>query len=280
VQGWTHGRRSGGVRARRRRCPRRGRGRHAAGPVPCRVPAGRGGRHVDRRGQRRPGRVRPVRAGHRAPGPPLDVAGGRGRVRRLHRPSDAPVRGPHPPALAAPAAPPAGERAGGVGHVHRPEGAVPLLRGEHRAGRRALVRQWTAGRRGARVLGRAGSAAADGDRWRTLCGRWHRELDPDRRGGPDRGETDLRVAGRAGGAAARRAQAAVGGGAGGVRDRPPAPVRARDGLAARRRACACASERRWRRGPGRFAVGVPGHGRGGPPDQPGVHGLRSGSGAW
>ena len=78
---------------------------------------------------------------------------------------------PYPSALAAAVAPAAGGGARRARDVRRPEGAVPVLRGEHRAGRRALVRQRPAGRRGAGVVGGARAAAADGDRRGALRGR-------------------------------------------------------------------------------------------------------------
>ena len=193
------------------------------------------------------------------------------RLRRLDRPAGAAVRRPHPPALAAAAAPAAGARARRALHVRRSEDPVPVLRGQHRAGRRALVRQRAAGRRGARVVGRAGAAAADADRRRALRRRRHRQLDPDRRGGPGRRQADLRAAGGPDRAAADRAAPAVGGGAGGVRDRPAAPVRPGACGAARRCArCTC-----FRPAAARARDDTPWAYRDmaavGPPDQPRLH---------
>ena len=119
---------------------------------------------------------------------------------------------------------------------------------------------------------RAGPAAAGADRRRALRRRRHRQLDPDRRGGRGRRQVHLRAAGGPDRAAADPAAPAVGGGAGGVRDRPAAPVRPGDGGATRRCRRACASDRRGR-APRRHPVGLPRHGRGRPADQPRLHRL-------
>ena len=120
-------------------------------------------------------------------------------------------------------------------------GAVPVLRGQHRAGRRALVH--------------SGPVVDGGDGLRRRCPGCcrRREVDgehyldggivnsiPVGRAVAVRRHADLRAPGRPDRPAADAAPPAVGGRPGLVRDRPPAPVRPRDGRAARRRRrCTC-----------------------------------------
>ena len=119
--------------------------------------------------------------------------------------------------------------------LRRARGAVPVLRGQHRAGRRALVH------RGPGVDAVVASAAVPGllaagrGRRRALPRRRHREL-RSRSAGPSSaaprpifvlqvGRVDRPLT---------AADQAVGGRPGVVRDRPPAPVPPGDGRAARR----------------------------------------------
>ena len=95
-------------------------------------------------------------------------------------------------------------------HVRRPRGRVPVLRGQHRAGRRALVHRGPGGARGDGQRRRTRAAAAGQGRRRALPRRRHRELDPGRprraelgadrvfvlQVGPDRPAADARRAGR------------------------------------------------------------------------------------
>ena len=113
-------------------------------------------------------------------------------------------------------------RAAGQG-LRRPGPAVQLRRGEHRAGQCPLVHRRAAGARRAGLVRGAGPAAAGGDRRRALLRRRPGRFDPGRprrRAGRPHG---LRAARRADRAAAGPAGTAVGGRAGRLRDRPPAP---------------------------------------------------------
>ena len=198
-------------------------------------PARRRRRHLDRRGQRRAGRRRPDRGGHRTAGPAVGLARGRRGLRRLDRPPGTPVRRPYPPALAVaaaqPARPPSSGRAATFEDLKVPFRccAASIERAaEHWFDSGPLVDAVLASAVG------AGAAAAGRDRRRALRRRRHRQLDPDRRGGPGRRQADLRAPGGADRAAADRAPTALGGRPGRVRDRPPAPVRPRAGGPARR----------------------------------------------
>ena len=256
---------SGGVRARRRRRARRGRGRHAARPVPGRHPPRRRGRHLDRRGQRRAGRRRP------------DAEAVTDRLVRLWAsPEASDVYGDSVRPAAAPASPPAptctrrgrcaGCWSGELGeHATFADLAVPFQCCAASIERAA--EHWfdtrPAGRRGARLVAVPGLLPPVADRRRALPRRRHRQLDPDRRGG--RGSAPTRIFVLQVGRIERpltRAPPAVGGRAGRVRDRPPAPVRPRDGRAARRRRGARAAHRRRRAAATTTPAGVPRHGGG------------------
>ena len=142
----------------------------AADPTPAVVRAA-GGAVGERREQRR--RVR-RRAG--APGQPG----------RPHR---------HPPALGQAAARPAGRRSS-VTSRSRSCRAVPVLRGQHRAGRRALVHPGRVTDAVMASRGGAGAAPPGGGRRRALPRRRHRQLHPGRPGRRVRRRPGLRAPGR------------------------------------------------------------------------------------
>ena len=109
--------------------------------------------------------------------------------------------------------------------------ALPGLRGEHRAGGRALVQQRSGRGRGDGERRRAGAAATRQGRRRALPRRRHRELDPARPRGRARRHTGVRAPGGPVRPAAQAAEATLAGGARLLRDRAPAPVRPRAGRA-------------------------------------------------
>src|SRR5215218_860965 len=206
---------------RRRGSARRPRGRHAGRARRPRDRARPGPRDLRRRHQRRRLRGRPVRRGRRAAGRHVDLDAGRGRVLRLAaRPRGHARAHAHAPPRQRAAARPA-DRRPRRRKDRGPRGPVPVRRGEHRAGRRALVHRRPGRRRGRRLGLRARPAAARRDRRGALRRRRDRQLDPGQPRGGARDHEDLRAARRPAGPAAGAAALAVAGGAGGVRDRPP-----------------------------------------------------------
>ena len=220
-----------------------------------------GRRHLGRRAQRRAGRRRPD---DRRSSTGSSTCGQRARgqrgVRRLRvRPAAARRAHRHPPALAAGRCASGWPSELGDRHLRRPAGAVPVLRGQHRARRRALVHRRPGGRRGAGLappypgccrrrevdgehyldggivnsipVGRAVELGADAGSSCSRSGRVDRPLEP--------------------------AAAAVGGGPGVLRDRPPAPVRPRDGRAAARTSRRTCCRPAARLGARRLAAGLP-----------------------
>ena len=126
-----------------------------------------------------------------------------------------------------------------------PGGAVPGVRGEHRAGGRALVRlrpDGARGRRGAAVPGLLPPARVGDEHF--LDGGIVNSI-PLGRAVAARRRRGLRAAGRPDRPSAASAAAAVGRRAGVVRDRPPAPLRAGAGGSAGRRGRARAARARY-----------------------------------
>ena len=236
------GARAHGICSRRRRDPRRARGGHAPRLVRGGHPARRGGGNVGRRDQRRAGGGGPCGSGGAAGQP---VAGGRtppGVQRdRLGAADPAgPVR--HPPAFHRAAGADAGRRPAREG-FRRPGVAVPLRGGQHRARQRPLVcrRADRAGRPGLLCGARAAAPGGGGRRalLRRRPGRFHPGRPGRRPGRPD----GLRPARGTDRTSAGRAPPALGGGPGGIRDRPAAPVPRGDVRAAQFGHGACAAVR-------------------------------------
>ena len=265
----------GGVRARRRRHPRRRRDRHDQGAARGRHPSRCRRRHLDRRDQRRAGRRRPdarrrsTRLLHAWTSPEANAVYGDSLVAQVapaREDQDAPqfagAAAAHPRAVAR------------RGHpVRGPRRAAAGGRGEHRAGRGARVRLGTADPRRPRVGLGAGAPAADPHRRRALHRRRRGELDPDRpgarRGRPD----DLRPAGGAHRDAAGRAD---------LGRRTPRGSRSRSHAGTGSRAtsrrcpkasrCTCSERRRARRR--RRADGIPQDGDRAPPHRSGLRGQQ------
>ena len=168
-------------------------------------------------------RRRRGRAAHRAVA--VDEQRPRGGVRRPSAPHRPPGgRLGHPPVVRRAAAA-ATRGAARRPHLRGAAGDLPGLRGQHRALGRALVHQRPGrGRRGRQRRGPGAAAARRGGR-RALPRRRHRQLGPAGPGRRARRHPGLRAAGRPTRPAAHPTEATVGGGAGLVRDRPPAPVR-------------------------------------------------------
>ena len=165
--------------------------------------------------------------------------------------------GPAPTCTPRAAAQPAAEELGDLTFAEL-RGAVPVLRGEHRAGRRALVHPGPGRRRGGRVAPRCRGCCApaevDGEHY--LDGGIVNSIPVGRAVGCGADRIFVLQVGRVD-RPLGRAPPAVGGRPGLVRDRPAAPVPPGDGRAARarrRRTCcrpAAASAQR------RLAAGLP-----------------------
>ena len=238
------------VRARRRRPARRRRGRHAAGAVRGRHRPGPRRRHVASARStarwspptRPPGAVDRLAAVWR-PGRRRRCIGAR-RCARLRRPR------PHPHRTLHPHEPLRGlldRRARATRRIEDLPVPFQCCAASIERAAEHWFDQRAAGRRGARVARGARAAAAGADRRRALPRRRHRQL-ASRSGGRSssaRGRVFVLQVGRIERPLTAPTQA-VGGRVGGVRDRPPAPVRPGHGRPARRRRGARAADRRRR----------------------------------
>ena len=232
-----------GVRPRWRRSARRGRGRHAAGAARGRHPSRPDRRHVGGRDQRRVRRRRPR---PRAPWTGCEACGRSSPSATDLRRVDA-VAGwarwcaPAPTCTRASRCGTLLERAPAGADLRRAAGAVPVRRGQHRAGRRALVhrrarwsRRCSPPARSPGCCRRSSSAAST-----TSTAGW---CTASRSAGRSRSAPTRSTCCRSAGSSRRcsRADRPWEVGAGRLRDRPPAPVRRGHGRAARRASpCTC-----------------------------------------
>ena len=181
--------------------------------------------HVGRRHQRMPRRTGPIAGGCPAAHRALAGHRPRRRLRRIRlRAHQHPGPHRHRAALTRRA-----EEAAGTHPVRAadrgPRRAFPVRGSKHRECQRALVHLGPADRRRPRLSGRARAAAAVRDRRGTLPRRRDRQQHPRRPRRRARSHRRVRAPGRPRRTAAVAANPALGGRAGGIRDRTPASFR-------------------------------------------------------